>query len=54
MSKTAISKIMDLFRVTQRDFSVFVSDTPKVQKEKALKRAADRAIEQQLAVVAAV
>lgn len=54
MSKAAISKVMDIFRVTQRDFSVFVAETTKQQKEKTLKLAADKAIEQQLAVVAAV
>lgn len=47
MSRTLFKHILNLLSVKNRDFSVFVSGTSKIEKERILKRAADRAIEQQ-------
>jgi len=47
MSRTSLKYILSLLSVKNRDFSVFVSGASKIEKERILKRAADRAIEQQ-------
>jgi len=47
MSKVALSYVLSLFSTQTRDFSVFVSDTSKHEKERLLRLAANRAIKQQ-------
>ncbi len=47
MSRTSLKYILSLLSVKNRDFSVFVSGASKIEKERILKRAANRAIEQQ-------
>lgn len=55
MSSKAVTRILSIFGThATRDFSVFVSSSPKAQKERLLKRAADKAIIDQRKIVEAV
>jgi hypothetical protein len=44
---------MTILTPKSADFSVFVSDSSKIQKQKTLKRAADKAMREQRKVIAA-
>jgi hypothetical protein len=51
MIKKICKYIAELLTFQRRDFSVFVSSASKYEKERVLKQAADRAIEQQRQII---